>query len=815
MKLSLNWIKEYVELPAGLGMEKLMYDLTMSTVEVEGAENLAGRFRNIIVGEIKEVLPHPNADKLRICRTDVGGEIKEIVCGGINLRDGMKVIVSKPGAFVRWHGEGDLVEIKAAKLRGAESYGMICASTEVGLFDLFPFEDEATIVDLSDFAAPAGTPLERALGLDDVILEIDNRSLTNRPDLWGHYGIAREISAIYNVPMKEIAKFEPEQNGEPRVAIDDPERCTRYIGIKIENVSAKPSSFEIQSFLWRVGQRPINALVDITNYVMLAVGQPTHAFDSGNISGGITVRGARAEEKLPLLNGRELSLTSEDLVIADDDEAVALAGVMGGSKDSILPDTKNVILEIANFAPLGVRKTEARFEIRTEASIRYEKGIDPQRADLAVSLGCALFKSEFPGMRITGANDNYPRPLEQSRVTLSLDWLAKRLGKRLENDNIRAILERLGFVVTIEGDELRVTAPSWRSTGDISLPDDIMEEVARLYGYENFEPTPITTSFERAIKQRDYELDRSIREYLSFRCGMQEIFTYPWMKDEFISALGAPRAGMLQLATPPAPDERYIRNSLLPNLVRAVSENLRFGGNFSIYELTQVFDGSSFSKPLDERENLPHMARRLAGALAGTTGGADEITSLFRTAKGILENMSLRTHMEPLSLDAAEQSAAPWADETIKLAVRNGDGVIGYLALLSRKSALAAGIKQAPVVLFEIDVEKLAPLPSRANKFVHLPEYPQAEYDISMIFPEEAKWGGIEDVITGGKNALVKSASFIDEYRGRQIPEGKKSVTIRLIIGSDEKTLTSEEIESAAEAIIKRLTKRLGGELRG
>ena len=277
MKLSLSWIGEYVTLPADLDLKKLAYDLTMSTVEVEDVEYLARRFDKMVVGVINSVEPHPNADKLRVCKVDLGGDVKEIVCGGINLQEGMRVAVACPGAMVRWHGEGEPVEIKNSKLRGVASYGMICASDEIGLGDLFPASQEAEILDLSAFDAPAGTPLAEALDLDDVLLEIDNKSMTNRPDLWGHYGIARELAALYNLPLKKIEPYQPEVQSDFKVEIDDPDRCTRYIGVEMSGVSVKPSPYKMQSRIWKAGMRPINALVDITNYVMLATGNPTHA----------------------------------------------------------------------------------------------------------------------------------------------------------------------------------------------------------------------------------------------------------------------------------------------------------------------------------------------------------------------------------------------------------------------------------------------------------------------------------------------------------------------------------------------------------
>ena len=380
MKVSLNWIRDYVKLPEDMDLKRLAYDLTMSTVEVEDAVDLGASFHDMVVGEIKEVLPHPDADKLRICRTDIGGgDIKEIVCGGTNLRNGMKVAVALPGSFCRWHGEGEPVEIKQSKLRGVESYGMICGAVEIGLADLFPVEGEAVILDLSAFDAPAGTPLADALDLNDIILEIDNKSMTNRPDLWGHYGIARELAALYHLPMAEFPRFDRsvENTAGFRVTVEDAERCPRYLSAQIEGLSVKPAPYKMQSRIWRVGMRPINALVDVTNYVMLATGQPTHAFDSDHIAGHIIVRRAEEGEKLLLLNGKELSLTADDLTIADDAGVVGLAGVMGGAKDSILPETGKVILEVANFQAAGIRRTALRYDNRTEASARYEKAIDP------------------------------------------------------------------------------------------------------------------------------------------------------------------------------------------------------------------------------------------------------------------------------------------------------------------------------------------------------------------------------------------------------------------------------------------------------
>jgi len=785
----------------------------MSTVEVEDVIELAKAFDKMVVGVIDEVLPHPNADKLKICRTRIGADdMRNIVCGGINLYDGMMVAVACPGAMVRWHGEGEPVEIKLVKIRGEQSYGMICTSAEIGLSDLFPATEDAQILDLSDFAVEVGTPLAKALELDDVILEIDNKSLTNRPDLWGHYGIAREISALYNLPFNEIKPFDFGSDEEIEIVVEDSSRCRRYIGVKIEGLSVIPSPYAMQSRIWSVGMRPINALVDITNYVMLDTGQPTHAFDSDNISGHITVRRAIENETLLLLNNAELTLTTDDLVIADNEEAVGLAGVMGGAKDSVLPTTNKVILEIANFDAISIRRTAARYKTRTEAVSRYEKAIDPERCDMALSLAMWLFAEIYPKMNIIGHRDIYPTPLERNEIEVSLDWLKRRLGMEIPREDIALKLGLLGFDTKHDNGVLHIVVPSWRSTGDVSIPNDVMEEIARMYGFENFELAPITTSFECAINQIKTDVDRRIREYLAFRCGMREVLTYPWMTDEFVNAVLQDASDIVSLSTPPSPDERYVRSSLLPNLCKAVVGNLRYFNEFSIFETAQVIRDCDYKARYDARELLPLERKNLAGAFVGKP---NDMVMLFRKAKGVLEVLPRHVHITPITLEKIDKPI--WADDFVWLNIVHEGIKIGNLASLSRKVSLDCGIKNSSVILFELDIDSIEPYPSRTNSFVHLPEYPMTDYDISMLFDSSAKWSDIRRVALGnGGNAsdLLRDVLFIDEYKGRQVADGKKSITIRLIIGSLNKTLTSEDIEGEAKKVVKRLNKAYNAEIR-
>lgn len=809
MKLSLNWIKKYVDLPAGLTKSKLAYDLTMCTVEVESAVDLAEGFAGIVVGKIISVQPHPDADKLRVCTVDIGeSEPSVIVCGGCNLADGQHVVVAKPGSFVRWHGEGEPVEIKPAKLRGVMSSGMICASGEIGLDELFPASLPNEIIDLIGHDVRPGQPVPEALGIDDIILEIDNKSLTNRPDLWGHYGLARELAAIYNCPLKPIPPVSlPTDSDGLEIVIENPELCARYAGVVIQNIKNVSSPFWLRTMLWRVGQRPINLPVDITNYVMFATGQPTHAFDRTHIHGAINIRMSRPGEKLELLDGTYLDLTTEDMVIADGKNPVALAGIKGGKQDSILPETTEVILEVANFSAMGIRRTAQRFDLRTEASSRYEKGADPQRVTDGVMLAIAMFRSEFPEAEISGYVDNYPAPLPPAEVDVSLDFLSRRLGKEISGEEAKNKLEHLGFAVKIEDGLLRVVAPAWRSTGDITLPDDILEEIARLMGYENFEFKAPTIILEQPVNQILPEFERALREYLAFRCGMQEIFTYPWIGDEYINVAGVDKTEMLQLSTPPAPDETHLRSTLIPGLLKTVCANLRYFAEFRIYEMTQVFFDKNYAAINSPTELLPEQKLSLGGAFVGT-----DAMKLFREAKGVLEVMHRIVRMEPLSFTQAVRPT--WTDDKLWINVTRAGEVVGVIGLVSMKAAREVGIKRSLAVIFELDVDKLIPLGSRNNVFERLPEYPLVNFDLSIAFDESVKWSDIRETATKA-SLLVREVRFIDEYRGAQTGAGKKSISFRTWIGSEDGTLTSEKIEEVTNQIVKKIGKKFGGNVRG
>ncbi len=806
MKVSLNWVKKYVDLPENITTKQMATDLTLRTVEVEGYENTEEKFHDIIVGKVLEINEHPNADKLKVCKVDIGeDEPKQIVCGGSNLYPNEMVVVCKPGAEVYWHGEAELQKIKDSKVRGVDSYGMICGAEEVYLENIFPAKEADEIVDLVGIDCYPGQSITEIIDMKDVVLEIDNKSLTNRPDLWGHYGIARELSAIYDVDLKPIEKVEIDSKlPKYDVEIMDSSKCQRYVAVEIDNVYEKRSPLWMQSAIIKGGMRPINAIVDITNYVMMAVGQPLHAFDKTHVDGNkIIVRNAREGEELLLLDNNSIELTTDDLVISDVNDAMALAGIRGGKKDSILPETTSVVLEVANFTAKTIRKTGKRFDEKTDASIRYEKNIDTQRVDEGLNLALALFKEIFPESKVVAYNDVYPVKTKNEKIDVTEEFLDTRLGKKIDRETITRVLTRLGYEVNYKNGTYSVVVPTYRSTGDVSLKDDVMGDIARLLSFESFEAQPLTISFDHAVLQNNVLLETRIKEYLSSRCGFYEIFTYPWINEKYINAASIDKNNSVKLATPPSPEEAYLRSSLVPGMLEAISKNLRYFDNFKMFEMAQVFIKGEYHES-SEDETLPIHKKLLTGSIVGSNP-----KEIFYELKGVIENISGYTHMKELSF-TTECEKPSWADINAYLAIKLDDVVVGYMGLLSVKTMNDAKIKRTNVAIFELDSNMFVPLESRTNKFKHIPVLPSVEKDLSLIVDENITWAEMTKYI----RSKASSIKFIEEYRGNQIPEGKKSIMLRVTFDSGDTTLTSEEINTKLDAIIRTLNKMCGAVLR-
>ncbi len=817
MLFSLNWLKEYVSLPRNLTAKKLAEDLTMTTCEVEGIEDWAEKFEKMVVGKIAAIKEHPNADKLKIVMTDLGKkEPVQIVCGGTNLKEGMLVAVALPGAKPRWHGEGEPVTMEKAKIRGVESWGMICAANEIGLTEMFPGSDKE-IIDLSEIKKiKPGQNLAPAFGLEDIILEIDNKSITNRPDLWNHYGLARELAVIYNTKLKKVNSFchaELVSASKKRsrnefgmtIAIEDKDLCPRYIGCLIKNVKIKPSPEWLQRRLAAVGLRPINNIVDITNYVMLDVGEPMHAFDKSKVI-EIIIRKAKSGEKIMSLDGVERKLNNSMLVIADAKKPIAIAGVMGGAASGVDETTTEIIFEAANFNALSVRKTAQQLGLRTEASNRFEKNLDHNLTALAMRRAIELVKKFCPQAKVVDWIDVDYTKEKKLVIEVAHDFLEKRIGQKLNPREVVKILEKLGFIVetrrgaSLQGVVYIVVVPSWRATGDISQPEDIVEEVARVLGYDNLAEHEEIVDFKQAVYQPEQELEKKIKNYLSLSCGLNEVFNYPWTEQRLLKKYGL-NGKIIEISNPPAEENKWLAASLIPNLLKNIEANLPYFSTFKIFEIGRVFlsakvphfkPGSRHSGPAAYLADQPKM-------LAGAVVGKEEA---FLTAKGILTGIAgIETKIGVVPGEFLGEK---------KLVVVCKGEIIGWLGEMKEK------IKNKNIVLFEINFDKLMEIVGTgldlSVKYAPLPQFPVVERDLAFEVGWPVKWEDLSNVIlrsVATKDPVFKGIEFLSEFDLGD----RKSVAFRIIYGAD-RTLKDEEVEEVQNKIIKLMEEKFGARLR-
>ncbi len=812
MKVALSWLEKFVQLPPNLSAKEIAEALTLSTVEVEEVVDLSEQFNNMVVGKIVEIKPHPNADKLRLAMTDIGGgEIKQIVCGGTNLFTGMLVAVALPGSFVKWHGQGDLVKLEKAKIRGEESFGMICAAEEIGLADLFPQATGTEIINLSFLEVEPGTPLGKALSLDDFVLEIDNKSLTNRPDLWGHYGIARELSAIYQVDLGKVPVDRINIDNKSnilRVNIKSSD-CRRYLGAMVQGVKVGPSPWWLASQLFKVGIRPINNIVDLTNYVMLELGQPLHAFDASYIPGGdIVVRPANSDEPFQALDGKEYKLSATDLVIANHKQPIALAGIIGGADSAISDVTSAVIFESANFDPVTIRRSSKRLGIRTDSSARFEKGLDPELAYLGMRRVLTLVSKLFDEVKIEAVVDNYLEPLQPAVITVNLDFLNKKIGQEIDISEAADILRRLDFSTKVKGKTMEIKVPTWRSTGDISLPEDIVEEVARILGYGNIRPSLPIVKLYPPPPDRMRKLKRQIKNYLTFSADLTEVLSYPFVDEVVKDKWGFNDGDLVYLQNPIASNLNILRPTLLPNLLKFLLDNMRWQEQVGLFEIGRVFRYQPSEWPRTPKGDsfLPWQDYHLAFGLAGKSA------EYYLRAKGIVEGLLDYLHISDYKWQEAGDEFAVEMGKTLQLYLLINNENIGSIFIPNQDLIKAYDI-ESEVVMGEFNFNILARNYHSQHQYTPLPKYPSVVYDLAVIFPSEVKWEEIVGVIKSASNLARKIYPF-DVYHGKQIPAGHKSIAFTIEFADPDKTLTSSEVEAEIKNILKLLDEKLGGKLR-
>ncbi len=800
MKVSLNWLKEYVTL--NLSPADLANRLTMAGTEVKGIQVIGGDWENIIIGQVTAINPHPNADRLTLPTIDLGSEQQTVVCGAPNLRLGDKVAFARVGAQLIDGHSGQVFQLKSAKIRGVVSHGMVCSEKELGISE----NHEKIIVLPAE--APLGAPLAKYLG--DAILDLD--VTPNRPDCLSIVGIAREAAALtgqsLHLPEVSYAKATPAIDQQISVEIVAPDLCSRYCASLITGVKEGESPGWMQQRLLKYGMRPISNIVDITNYVMLEYGQPLHAFDYDRIRGRkIIVRRAGDGEAVVTLDGIERVLSRDMLIIADGERSVAIAGVMGGADTEVTQQTTSVLLEAANFNPASIHYTGRTLRLPSEACMRFERGIRPELTLPAIKRATQLIVQLAGGEAAKGVVDVYPGRRDREPILLSTEEVKRILGIEFSLDQIVGALTSLGFDCKEDGSKSKVwvTAPYWRN--DIHQTVDLVEEVARIVGYDKIPTTMLSQPLPRQRIEPIIGLKQKIGRNLT-GYGFQEVITYSLTSLELLNKLlpepHPPEPMPLRLVNPMNVEQEYLRPNLRVNLLAALSANRRHeDGTIRLFELGKVY--------LPRHNDLPDEREVLCGILSGprlekSWQGEDELLDFF-DAKGVVEGL--------LSQWGVETSFEEGKDESLhsdkQAAIVVAGSRLGVIGELHPKVSQAFDITEA-VYLFEIDVTALLPFTVSHKIFQPILRFPVIVRDIAVVVDVEVTHQKVQDIITSFP--LVAQVAIFDVYSGEQVPPGKKCLAYRLTFQSPTYTLTDEEVNLIQQQILDKLYQELGATLR-
>ena len=779
MFLSMNWISDFVDL-SGLDKLKLINQFSLSTAEVENDIYFKGSdLSGVVVAEIKSVENHPDSKKLHLLKVDAGeSELTDVVCGAPNVRVGMKTAFAKVGAKI---GE---IEIAPRKLAGYLSNGMCCSEKEIGISD-----DNSGIMEITD-DIPNGTDLKSVYAIDDIIFEVDNKSLTNRPDLWGHYGIAREFAALSGRPLKNIGGVDlSKYDSLPKVdmKIED-SLCQRYSCLQVENIKRTVSPVDMRIRLYYCGMRAINFLADLTNYLMLEMGQPMHAFDSRKVE-KIRIKRFDTPFTFQTLDGVERNIDENTLMICNDNTPVAIAGIMGGLDSEIVDDTTTLTLESATFNAASVRKSTVRLAHRTDASMRYEKCLDPEMTVTAIARFVELLQKYDDGASVVSAlTDDYAYHYDNVELKFDKAFVDKYTGIDISNDTIVKTLKSLGFGVELENNSFTVDVPSWRATKDVTMKADIIEEITRIYGYDNFDVHtavaplyPVRPSIEKTVEDK-------IKDLLVKRFSLHELHSYVWSYYDELKAIGLDADGVIKLDGATNPNIETIRRSIIPTQLCQVKSNTSFALRFGIFEIGRVVTG------LDENNNCIEK-KKLAITLFSKIA---PVSVLFYKLRDILEIMSDDIKHKPLTFEA-KQAEYPY-QHPVNLNRVFCDGVeIGEIGIVYPTVQKKID-KKASIVYAEIDVETFANIKNASIQYIEPSRFPEMEIDLSFI---SKTFAPISIAIEEAKSPLVKNVYVTDIYEDEN--DGSKSITTRIVFAHPERTLTKEEVTEVTDKIIATL----------
>jgi phenylalanyl-tRNA synthetase beta chain len=804
MFVSYKWLQDYVDL-SGVSAVELAEKITKSGIEVEGVDVLNEGITGVVVGHVVERVQHPNADKLSKCQVDIGqGEPVQIICGAPNVAQGQKVAVATVGAVLPGN-----FKIKRAKLRGEESNGMICSLTELGIEAKVVAKEYSEGIFVFPQDAEVGTDAIALLNRNDEVLEL---GLTpNRADCLSMLGVAYEVAAILGREVKQ-----PETDQQPvnekatdyiTVKVDANEDNPLYAAKVIKNVKIGPSPLWMQTRLMSAGIRPHNNVVDITNYILLEYGQPLHAFDYDRLgSKEILVRRAQNGEKFTTLDDVERTLTSDHLVITNGTEPVALAGVMGGANSEVTSDTTTVLLEAAYFTGGTVRKASKDHGLRSEASARFEKGVDPNRVRAAGERAAYLMAKYAGGEVLEGASEVDTLTVEPAVVSITLEKINSVIGTNLTVAEVEEIFERLQFAVSSEDENITVTAPTRR--GDIKIEEDLIEEVARLYGYDNI-PKTLPVGSATPGKLSDYqEKRRIVRQYLE-GAGLYQAVTYSLTSEEKAAQFALEQRDFIRLAMPMSEDRSILRLSIMPQLLEVLKYNsARQNDSLAVYETGAVFLANG-------NEVLPEEQEHLAGAITGLwhshSWQGEKKAVDFYVLKGILEGLFAKLGLtESVTyVQAKVDNMHPGRTAEIHL---NGER-IGFVGQVHPTMQKELDLKDTYV--FELSLKAILEEATAPLRYLGIPRFPSITRDIALVVDKETVAGGLKDIIQTAGGKLLKEVNVFDLYEGERMEEGKKSIAYSLKYMDPERTLTDEEVTKVHTQVLEALKNQAGAVLRG
>jgi len=776
MLVSMNWIQDFVDL-SGFDIEELIRRFTLSTAEVEEIYYIGKDTYGIVVGEILEIKDHPNSKSLHLLKINDGSSIRDCVCGAPNVKVGMKT----PFACVGGKVQGN--EIDEAIVAGFKSEGMCCSEAELGISD-----DNSGLMEIIDHVE-VGTDFKELYNVDDILFEVDNKSLTNRPDLWGHYGIAREFSVLVERELKipELYNLDKyKELSDLDIIIENTDLVYRYTGIKINNINARITPVNMRIRLFYCGMRTINLLTDLTNYVMLELGQPMHAFDSRYVD-KIIVKRFSEPIKFTTLDDIQRDITEKMLMICNNDKPVAIAGVMGGVDSEIADDTDSLVLESANFDGVSVRKTSTKLGLRTDASMRYEKILDPELTKIASERFVKLLHDIDSGIEISSSlTDIYVKKYEKIQLKFNKSYVDRYTGIEITNEIILKTLRSLGFGVELNDDIFKVSVPTWRATKDVIIKADIIEEITRIYGYDNFQIKSCKSILYPVRKEYSKTIDYYVKELLVEKFNLNEVHSYIWCDRKKYKKLGIEVKDNVSLINSLASDNDVIRSSIIPNLLCMINENKAFDSEYGIFEIGKVVDGKKDNGECNECKKL--------GMIIFSKDKSEK--DLFFHMRDLVLTLSENALHEKFEFINEGNVIHNWQHpkNTISLYWKNKN--IGFFSVLHPFNQQIID-KKSSIIVCEIDMNSIENEKPRDMVYEEISKYPSIDIDLSVLVDDDRTFKEIQDLCYRIECPFLKKISVIDVY-----DNGQKSITFRQYFSSNERTLRMEEIQTYVDKLI-------------